>query len=49
MNSLGCFYGLIIGNLLGSSYENFGKNGIENSIKNYQLVQKKRSWLHQKF
>ena len=34
MNSLGCFYGLIIGNLLGSSYENFGKNGIENSIKN---------------
>lgn len=34
MSSLGCFYGLIIGNLLGSSYENFGKNGIENSIKN---------------
>ena len=34
MNSFGCFYGIIIGNLLGSSYENFGKNGIENSIKN---------------
>lgn len=34
MNSLGCFYGMIIGNLLGSSYENLGENGIENSIKN---------------
>lgn len=33
MNSLGCFYGMIIGNLLGSSYDNLGKNGIENSIK----------------
>ena len=28
----GCFYGMIIGNLLGSSYNNLGKKGLENKM-----------------